>query len=1386
MKYCRSILATVILISMILSTINTVVFADDDEVNAEYDSVAEYVEVTGCFSQKVNTDVTLMVLNSQMSITEVNASLLNNNFYPIRQTKCSEDGTFEFKFRMPATLKSGKYSAWVTCDGKRLRADFSYVEKSDINNIISEINGEDASGIEKTLADNALFLNLSDNDLKYKADAAKYLENDRPSGGYDTKLFSEALNRSICVAYIKNNDDVSDTLKKYGGNFNIDISEISRDILADVTKYVNSEPLTNTTKLLNRALIMAGIESVKAYSDFNGLINLYGENAGMNLKDYNELSSSKRTEVLKKLNVGKYSSFADFNNAFENIVKTKKDENNSKPGSASGDSYNSNIPGSPYAGNGTGNTPANDENNGFTDVAGHWAKTYLDALINKGIINGYGDNTVRPNGTVTRAEFIKILFTALNGKKTSVQYFVDCTAEDWFFEYVSGAKDAGLIDGYGNTFGPNDCITRQDAATIIYRALNTSETASTEDFKDSNEISDYAKEAVGYLYSKGIITGSEGRFNPKSYTTRAETATLIYKLLNSGELSGTDNRNTAINDKTTEAYGLVSSLSDCAGYMPFSTTVPCSREMFFEALLATLGVEQKDWSGADFSDVSPDTDLYGFVSYGIKNGVLNNGGQFFPDEAIKYEDMVKFALNAFGFGIVVKISSYMSVASEMRLSQGISIGDGITTAEAYRFIFNLLNANDIELEYSGNKYGYSSNTILFNRYRIKPITGILTANEYTVINDITADSISAQQLKGFLSIDGVQYKAAEGVEYNDLLGCNVRAYVHIDVRSDDSEVVAVYKRENYIVELTSYDYEYKDNYILLKDNKKKYKISKNFDAVVNGKIDPDFNLESLNKISGTVKLISNDLSNDYNIIVIKDYKYVRVSTFDRQELVIREMEDKAASLTIGDESIVSVTSTDGEDVELSDITVDSYLAVAASEDMELVSIVILNNTVEGKISSYNEDIVSINSTDYKAAPYFREKYLTELKLGAQGSYVLGLFEDIVAVSDVEGALKYGYMASAYVDEDEDRIALRIFTQSGEWIKPLAADTVRIDGVRRKSVTELYQSLFTKPTMIKYALNNAGEIETIDFPEDMNFFKDSDKANLNPNNNLTRNFVGDENAQYYYLSGTLYPSIRMNGTTVFRIPSDRKNYDAYDLGYEFDEGYLSESKDIAVYDVGYDGYAKVICAFVDEQAAVYVTSPTMVVERVYDVADDDGNVRKVVSGWSQGKFVEYYLADNVKIEKKKKADELEIGDIIRFYLRGDEIKALYVDFIGKDFMMNYINGTGLMNFNARTTNYQYRAGGVYSYKNGSALIAKLMKKNNNDAEQVIDYTYNPGNFVMVNIPDSVIKVDLANKKLIVSDKNAINTYLNSGDPSKVVVNAYRGSGQYCVIYEGSEE
>lgn len=1383
MKHCKNILAIIVLIGIISFAINTAVFAENDEINAEYNTVAGYVEITGCFSRKINTDVTLMVLDSQMSITDVNATLLNNSFYPVRQTKCSDKGTFEFQFRMPATLKSGKYSAWVTCAGKRLKADFSYIEKNDMNNIINEINGEDASGIEKTLADNAVFLNLSDNDLKYKDDVAKYIKSDKPSGGYDTKLFSEALKRSLCVAYIKNNDEVSVTLKKYSENFNIDTSEITSDTLGNVTKYVNSEPLTNTKELLNRAVIMAGIESVKAYADFDGLINLYGENAGMDLKNYNELSSSKRTEVLKKLNDGKYSSFAEFNNAFENIVKTKKNENNQKPSSAS----SGNISRVPSAGNETVNKPTQNENNGFTDIDGHWAKTYIDALIGKGIMNGYGDNTVRPNGMVTRAEFIKMLFSALNGKKTSTQYFVDCTAEDWFFEYVSGAKDAGLIDGYGNTFGPNDYITRQDAATIIYRALNTTETVSTADFKDFNEISDYAQGAVGYLYSKGIVSGSDGNFNPKNNTTRAETATLIYKLLNSGELSDKDNRNIALNDKTTEAYGLVSSISDCAGYMPFSTTVPCSREMFFETLMSTLGVDKAYWTGADFSDVSSDTDLYGYVSYGVKNGVIENGGQFFPSEAIKYDDMVKFGLNAFGYEIVVKNSSYMNVAEKLHLSQGINTDDGITTAEAYRFIFNLLNVNDIEKEYSGDEYKYSNDTILFNRYRIKPITGILTANEYTMINDITAGSISTQQLKGHLSIDGVEYKAAAGVEYNDLLGCNVRAYIHTDAQSDDSEVIAIYNQKNYIVELTSYDYDYKDNYISLKDNKKKYKISKNFDAVVNGKLDPDFNLESLNKISGTVKLISNDLSKEYSILVIKDYKYVKVSTFDRQELIVREMKDKSTSLTIPDESIVSVTSTDGENVELSDIAADSYLAVAASKDMKLVSIVILNNTVDGKISSYDDEKIVINSTNYQITPYFREKYLIDLKGGVQGSYVLGLFGDIVAVTDVDSTLQYGYMASANLDDSEDdKIFLRIFSQNGDWVKTSTADGIVIDGAREKNVSELYQRLFAKPTMIKFELNDAGEVKMIDFPEDMNFFKDADQANLNSKNNFTRNFVSDENDKYYYLSGTLYPSVSMNGTIVFRIPSDRKNYDAYDLGYAFDEGYLTEDKDIAIYDVGYDGYAKVVCAFVDEQAAVYVNSPTMVVESVYDKVDDEGDVRKAVSGWSQGKFVEYYLGENVKIEKKKKADELAIGDIIRFNLRGNEIRALYVDFIGKNFMMNYINGTGLMNFNARTTNYQYRAGGVYSYENGSAFIAKLMKKNNNDAEQVIDYTYTPGNFVMVNIPDSVIKVDLANKKLIVSDKNAIQTYLNSENPSKVVVNTYRGNGQYCVIYEGSEE
>ena len=98
---------------------------------------------------------------------------------------------------------------------------------------------------------------------------------------------------------------------------------------------------------------------------------------------------------------------------------------------------------------------------------------------------------------------------------------------------------AGLVSGTSkDTFGVGQKITRQDLAVIIYRAVGDKikATGTAPAFADKNEVDGYAVAAVTVLAKAGIINGSDGKFNPKNYCTRAEMAKIVYGVIaNIGE-----------------------------------------------------------------------------------------------------------------------------------------------------------------------------------------------------------------------------------------------------------------------------------------------------------------------------------------------------------------------------------------------------------------------------------------------------------------------------------------------------------------------------------------------------------------------------------------------------------------------------------------------------------------------------------------------------------------------------------------------------------------------------------------------------------------------------------------------------------------------------------
>gem|GEM_PF-3190590 len=169
---------------------------------------------------------------------------------------------------------------------------------------------------------------------------------------------------------------------------------------------------------------------------------------------------------------------------------------------------------------------------GLTDISGHWAEEAIKYLVNAGIITGYTDNTFRPDRNISRAEFVTLLVRAL-GLSGDTQKLFDDTREHWARENIAIAYANGIVEGHSeHHFGPDDTATRKQMATMLVRALKLEQTQVSLDFADTADISSWALPYVSTAVKEGIFQGyTDNTFRPKRNATRAETATVLYRIL---------------------------------------------------------------------------------------------------------------------------------------------------------------------------------------------------------------------------------------------------------------------------------------------------------------------------------------------------------------------------------------------------------------------------------------------------------------------------------------------------------------------------------------------------------------------------------------------------------------------------------------------------------------------------------------------------------------------------------------------------------------------------------------------------------------------------------------------------------------------------------------
>jgi hypothetical protein len=176
----------------------------------------------------------------------------------------------------------------------------------------------------------------------------------------------------------------------------------------------------------------------------------------------------------------------------------------------------------------------------FADVTHEsfgWAKDCIEALAGAGIVAGVAGTRFEPARAVTRAEFASLLVKALSlqAKAGATHPFKDVRTDDWYTGGVTTAYAAGLVKGYGDdTFRPDSSVTREELTAMLVRAMKLQATEQKLPFTDSDRIASWARASVAAAASQGLIRGfPDGTFQPEATASRAQCAVMVYRVLTS-------------------------------------------------------------------------------------------------------------------------------------------------------------------------------------------------------------------------------------------------------------------------------------------------------------------------------------------------------------------------------------------------------------------------------------------------------------------------------------------------------------------------------------------------------------------------------------------------------------------------------------------------------------------------------------------------------------------------------------------------------------------------------------------------------------------------------------------------------------------------------------
>ncbi len=749
----------------------------------------------------------------------------------------------------------------------------------------------------------------------------------------------------------------------------------------------------------------------------------------------------------------------------------------------------------------------------------------------------------------------------------------------------------------------------------------------------------YYQNALQVTSGLGIITGyDDGSVKPESTVTRAEMATIILRMIAAGG---------------TSAYQNV------------------------------------------FTDVSSDHWAADTIQTAVELSIVDGmgDGTFVPDGPVKYEQVIKMIVCAMNYGIDAENAGgypngYLSVGGgTLKLLTGVTgaAGSDMPRGEVIKAVYNALKASYRDIKEFKNGYPVytAKDTLGIEKFKMYEEEGVLTTTPNLTI------ASGSKTKDGVITIDGVDYKCDFNVD--KFVASKIKFY-YIDDNSDDNRVIALFSmgksRENTfkdvdINEINTSAGTLKAYTSSTSSSTKTYKIN-NATVVYNDTImtTADFNKyigssaitydEFIKPHVGDVRIVDYDDDGTYDIIFVNSYETMLVTnaTSDKVTGKINNT-NTTIEYDVDDSSYEIHVKKNDVEASVKNLKKNDVASIKRNLEGDKLTIVVTGENITGTISGTGEEddemTITVNGQEYKVDENVSKKYtepgVTDLKSGVTGTFYLDQF-DRIGYADLESTLvegeNYAMITKAFYN-DEEELVIRLFTQDGKEIEAKPASSMQAwlpgaESASRPSETQLINALSDDSRYVQavngassypvklctYKMNNAGEITKLYVAVGTSTTTSSSALTVYDGNGTKKANLRDVGT----VGGALQGYTIEDGIVEFNVPDDATernsgaNYSAGTVSASGYKNYEGVSTDFAIGSFVNSRYPQVLIHFTTSTNSTAKIGdvdtasiqPAMIVSKVNEAVDDEGETVFVITGYSAGSEVSYTTTKNTGLYK----------------------------------------------------------------------------------------------------------------------------------------------------------